>query len=41
VVRMPPSMLNVDWPLQLRGGDTEFVLYLVREPQVAYLHSNV
>jgi len=35
VVRMPPSMLTVRWPLRLGADGNEFVLYLVKEPEVS------
>ena len=41
VVRMPPSTLNVHWPLQLHAGNTEYVLYLVKEPEVRYYQRHV
>jgi len=34
VVKMPPSVLTVEWPLKLSGGNSGFVLYLVKEPEV-------
>ena len=38
MVRMPPSTLTVDWPLQLDAKDAdEYVLYLVKEPQVSVI----
>jgi len=41
VVKMPHSTLTIHWPLQLRDENSEFVdfvLYLVKEPEVSYSH---
>jgi len=35
VARVPPSTLIVDWPLRLNTDRNDFLLYLVKEPQVS------